>query len=135
GLISGVSADATVLSRGHRGHEGNRTRQQGQVRCRVRSGKSTLTKATANAARVGPRLRLSRTPAKPIEACRIARSQSNPLRLSGRGRRRGETPECNPFSGLNHVTREVVIGKPDITSSGSRPEPLFYVVQPMQSAM
>ena len=76
-----------------------------------------------NAARVGPRLRLSRTPAKPIEACRIARSQSHPLRLSGRGRRRGETPECNPFSGLNHVTREVVIGKPDITSSGSRPEP------------
>ena len=83
-----------------------------------------INESKANAARVGPRLRLSRTPAKPIAACRIARSQSHPLRLSGRGRRRGETPECNPFSGLNHVTREVVIGKPDITSSGSRPEPV-----------
>src|SRR6266446_10575184 len=44
GLMSRVSGDATVPSRDHRGHEGNRTRQQGQVRCRVRSGKSTLTK-------------------------------------------------------------------------------------------
>jgi hypothetical protein len=48
GLMSRVSGDATVPSRDHRGHEGNRTRQQGQVRCRVRSGKSTLTKTKVN---------------------------------------------------------------------------------------
>ena len=55
-----------------------------------------INESKANAARVGPRLRLSRTPAKPIAACRIARSQSHPLRLPGHTRGRsmiGETPE------------------------------------------
>jgi hypothetical protein len=55
-----------------------------------------INESKANAARVGPRLRLSRTPAKPIAACRIARSQSHPLRLpchTGGRAVIGETPE------------------------------------------
>ena len=48
GLISKVSGDATVPSRGHRGHEGNPTRQQGQLLRRMLIGTLTLTKAKAN---------------------------------------------------------------------------------------